>query len=61
MFITERIRKLMALSLGIDVNQIIISMVLSLVFAIVISLLATIRPILKNSSIEPSQAITGGI
>ncbi|WP_055078244.1 ABC transporter permease [Lagierella massiliensis] len=60
-FITERIRKLMALPLGIDVNQIIISMVLSLVFAIVISLLATIRPILKNSSIEPSQAITGGI
>lgn len=60
-FITERIRKLMALPLGTDVNQIIISMVLSLVFAIVISLLATIRPILKNSSIEPSQAITGGI
>ena len=60
-FITERIRKLMALPLGTDVNQIIISMVLSLVFAIAISLLATIRPILKNSSIEPSQAITGGI
>lgn len=60
-FITERIRKLMALPLGMDVRQIIISSALSLVFAILISLLATIRPILKNSSIEPSQAITGGI
>lgn len=60
-FITDRIRKLMALPLGTDVKQIIISMVLSLLFAIVISLLATIRPIVKNSSIEPSQAITGGI
>lgn len=60
-FITDRIRKLMALPLGMDVRQIIISMLLSLVFAILISLLATIRPIMKNSSIEPSQAITGGI
>ncbi|WP_300410839.1 FtsX-like permease family protein [Lagierella sp.] len=59
--ISGQIKKLMSLPIGYNVKGIIISMILSIVFALVISLLSTIRPILKNASIEPSQAITGGI
>lgn len=59
--ISGQIKSLMALPIGYNVKGILISMILSLLFALAISLLSTIRPILKNSSIEPSQAITGGI